>query len=123
MKSDLSVRTFENQDQLVLPFKLIITDCNMPVMDGLEMGLEIKKSYQSFVNPYLKKQKKQIISIKKQYLRLVERHGSAMIPSEQAKEYEREFNFLDKTLDKLSRSPPYIVAATAYQGQKFEQRA
>ena len=92
-------------------------------MDGLEMGLEIKKSYQSFVNPYLKKQKKQIISIKKQYLRLVERHGSAMIPSEQAKEYEREFNFLDKTLDKLSRSPPYIVAATAYQGQKFEQRA
>lgn len=55
MKSDLSVKTIENQDQLVLPFKLIITDCNMPVMDGLEMGLEIKKSYQSFVNPYLKK--------------------------------------------------------------------
>ena len=30
---------------------------------------------------------------------------------------------MDKILDKLSRSPPYIVAATAYQGQNFEQRA
>ena len=37
---------------------LVITDLNMPVMDGLEMGLEIKKSYKAFVNPYLKNQKK-----------------------------------------------------------------
>jgi CheY-like chemotaxis protein len=110
-------------DHLVLPYKLVITDCNMPVMDGLEMGLEIKKSYEYFVNSYLKKQKKQILSIKKQYMKQVEKHGNAMIPPDQHKEYENDFNYLDRTLEKLSRQKPYIVAATAYQGQKFEQRA
>ena len=48
MKSDLSNLSHMDQQEkehLVLPFRLVITDCNMPVMDGLEMGLEIKNSY------------------------------------------------------------------------------
>lgn len=45
IKSELTTRSLDAQKSLLLPFKLIITDCNMPVMDGLEMGLEIKKSY------------------------------------------------------------------------------
>ena len=39
---------------LSLPYRLIITDCNMPVMDGLEMGREIKKCYQYFIKDFLK---------------------------------------------------------------------
>ena len=69
-------------EHLVLPFRLVITDCNMPVMDGLEMGLEIKNSYTQFVNLYIKKQKRQIQSIKRQFLKLVEKHGNSMIPFE-----------------------------------------
>ena len=55
-------------------------------------------------------------------MRLVEKHGS-LIPSDEQKEYERDFAYLDKTLDKLQRQKPYIVAITAYQGQRFEQKA
>jgi YesN/AraC family two-component response regulator len=36
------------------PFTLIITDCNMPVMDGLEMGFEIKKYYDEFIKNFVK---------------------------------------------------------------------
>ena len=38
----------------------VLMDIRMPVMDGLEMGLEIKKCFQNFVKDYLKVQKKQI---------------------------------------------------------------
>ena len=84
------------------------------------MGLEIKKAFKSFVNSYIKSQKKQIVSVKNQYMKLFERHGTEVIPQEQHKEYEREFRNLDKMLDRLARSPPYIVAASAYQGKNFE---
>ena len=36
----------EKQEQsLKLPYKIIITDCNMPVMDGLEMTQNIKRYF------------------------------------------------------------------------------
>jgi YesN/AraC family two-component response regulator len=47
------------------PFTLIITDCNMPVMDGLEMGLEIKKYYDEFVKNFVQIKKSKIFGVNK----------------------------------------------------------
>jgi CheY-like chemotaxis protein len=52
-------------DYLIRPFTLIITDCNMPVMDGLEMGFEIKKYYDEFIKNFVKIKNSQICGVHK----------------------------------------------------------
>jgi CheY-like chemotaxis protein len=47
------------------PFALIVTDCNMPVMDGLEMGFEIKKYYDEFIKSFVKIKNSQILGVHK----------------------------------------------------------
>ena len=48
---------------LQIPYTLIITDCNMPVMDGFEMGCEIKKCYAEFINSFVKVKSTQIVGV------------------------------------------------------------
>lgn len=50
----------EIQNDVEYPYYIIITDCNMPVMDGLEMGFEIKRNFEEFILYYVKKRQSYI---------------------------------------------------------------
>lgn len=53
-----------------MPFKLIVTDCNMPVMDGLEMGKKIKELFDEFFKNFVNIKKSQIQGVCKQYQKI-----------------------------------------------------
>jgi hypothetical protein len=53
----------------------------MPVMDGLEMGLEIKKYYNEFLKSFVKLKNNQILGVNKQYLKIKEKFEN-VLPAE-----------------------------------------
>jgi CheY-like chemotaxis protein len=42
----LGLEKYDNEEENYDPYVLIFTDCNMPIMDGLEMASEIRKAWE-----------------------------------------------------------------------------
>lgn len=56
----------DNDEENYKPYKLIITDCNMPVMDGLEMSTKILETWDEFSTKYMNKRYSHIRVMKSQ---------------------------------------------------------
>ena len=87
-------------DYLQQPFTLIITDCNMPVMDGLEMGFEIKKYYDDFIKSFVKIKKTQILGVNKQYIKIKEKFEN-VVPLEDQEDFDNDFKFIINAFEEL----------------------